>query len=114
MHFTGLGLSDNDRIELREEINVVFHTAASIKFDDELSKAITMNVCGTKELMELAKGMENLESFVHVSTCYSHCQFRTEVIQEKIYPPESLSVKEVLEMSKRELYYTIHGMDGSI
>ena len=66
-----------------------------------------MNVRGTKELMDLAKGMGNLESFVHVSTCYSHCHLRDEVIQEKIYPPESLSVKEVLEMSQSEFYQTI-------
>ena len=104
MHFlSGLGLSDRDRIELKEEINVVFHSAASIKFDDELSKAISMNVRGTKELMDLAKGMENLHSFVHVSTCYSHCHLLNEVIQEKIYPPESFSVQEVLDMSKCEL-----------
>ena len=95
-------MSDRDRSELKEEINVVFHSAASIKFDDELSKAVLMNVRGTKELMDLAKGMGNLESFVHVSTCYSHCHLRDEVIQEKIYPPESLSVKEVLEMSRSE------------
>ena len=66
-------MSDRDKMELREEVNVVFHSAASIKFDDELSKAVTMNVRGTKELMDLAKGMGNLRSFVHVSTCYSHC-----------------------------------------
>ena len=96
-------MSDHDKMELREEVNVVFHSAASIKFDDELSKAVTMNVRGTKELMDLAKEMGNLRSFVHVSTCYSHCHLRDEVIQEKIYPPESFSVKEVLDMSKREL-----------
>ena len=96
-------MSDRDKMELREKVNVVFHSAASIKFDDELSKAVTMNVRGTKELMDLAKGMGNLRSFVHVSTCYSHCHLREEVIQEKIYPPESFSVKEVLDMSKREL-----------
>ena len=96
-------MSDRDKIELREEVNVVFHSAASIKFDDELSKAVTMNVRGTKELMDLAKGMGNLRSFVHVSTCYSHCHLRDKVIQEKIYPPESFSVEEVLDMSKGEV-----------
>ena len=98
LNFSGLGLSDKDKSELKREVNIIFHSAASIKFDDELSKAVTMNVRGTKELMDLAKGMENLASFVHVSTCYSHCHLHNEVIQEKIYPPESFSVKEVLDM----------------
>ena len=101
--FSDLGLSDEDKSVLKREVNIIFHSAASVKFDDELSKAIAMNVRGTKELMDLAKGMENLASFVHVSTCYSHCHLHNEVIQEKIYPPERFSVKEVLDMCQSEV-----------
>ena len=53
-----------------------FYTIAS-------SKSIKINVRGTKEMMELAREMEGLESFVHVSTAYAHCHLMNEVIQEK-------------------------------
>ena len=83
---------------MKQEVNIVFHSAATVKLDEELSKAASSNVRGTRELMDLAKQMENLISFVHVSTCYTHCHLDNEVFQEKINPPENFSVKEVLDM----------------
>merc|ERR1712241_127853 len=73
-----------------------FHSAATVRFDDLLTRSVSMNVRGTKELMDLAKEMKNLISFVHVSTCYVHCHRQNEVIREEIYPPEKYSVKEVI------------------
>ena len=96
--FLGLGMSDQDRENMKREVNIVFHSAATVKFDEELSRAASMNVRGTRELMELAKQMRNLVSFVHVSTCYTHCHRQGEVFQEKINPPEKFSVQEVLDM----------------
>jgi fatty acyl-CoA reductase len=93
-----LAISEEDREELINEISVVFHSAATVKFDEMLSKAVSMNVRGTKEILSLSKDMKHLVSFIHVSTCYCHCNRENEVIQEKIYPPEKESVKEVLEM----------------
>jgi fatty acyl-CoA reductase len=96
--FTGLSISEVDRAELIKEISVVFHSAATVRFDEALSKAVSMNVRGTKEMLDLAKDMKHLVSFIHVSTCYCHCNRETEVIDEKIYPPEKESVEEVLAM----------------
>ena len=95
---SGLAMSEEDRERMKCEINVVFHSAATIQFNDLLSKSVSMNVRGTKELMDLAKEMKNLVSFVHVSTCYVHCHLQDEVIREEIYPPEKFSVTEVLNM----------------
>ena len=95
---TGLAMSEEDREICKREVNIVFHSAATVRFDDLLSRSVSMNVRGTKELMDLAKGMKNLISFVHVSTCYVHCHRQGEVIKEEIYPPEKFSVKEVLDM----------------
>jgi fatty acyl-CoA reductase len=79
-------------------ISVVFHSAATVRFDEALSKAVSMNVRGTKEMLDLTKEMTQLVSFIHVSTCYCHCNRQKEIIQEKIYPPEKESVEEVLAM----------------
>merc|ERR1719460_797359 len=97
----GLAMSEEDREIVRREVNIVFHSAAIVKFDDLLTKSVSMNVRGTKELMDLAKEMKNLISFVHVSTCYVHCHRQNEVIREEIYPPE-YSVNEVLEMCEHD------------
>ena len=91
-------MSEADRERMKSEINIVFHSAATIQFNDLLSKSVSLNVRGTKELMDLAKEMKNLISFVHVSTCYLHCHLQGEVIREEIYPPEDISVKDVLTM----------------
>ena len=95
---SGLAMSEADRERMKSEINIVFHSAATIQFNDLLSKSVSLNVRGTKELVDLAKEMKNLISFVHVSTCYLHCHLQGEVIREEVYPPEEYSVKDVLNM----------------
>ena len=44
-----------------------------MRFDEELQKAIKINVRGTKNMLELATKTQNLISFVHISTAYSQC-----------------------------------------
>lgn len=58
--------------------------AASVRFDDSLSKAIFTNVRSAREVIGLVKEIKNLEVFVHVSTTYSNCDRFT--VEEKIYP----------------------------
>lgn len=79
-----LGISDSDRQRLINEVNVVFHTAATVKFDEQLKLSITINVMGTKQLIELSRQMLSLEVFVHVSTAYCNCD-RNDLIMEKVY-----------------------------
>ena len=40
----GLGLSRGDEESLVRDVSVVFHSAATVKFDEDLSKSLTMNV----------------------------------------------------------------------
>lgn len=79
----GLGLSDESR-ELLKDVSIVFHSAASVRFDDILRSAIILNTRGTHETIKFALTLDNLVSFVHVSTTYCYPdQVRTD---EKIYP----------------------------
>lgn len=57
----GLGLSASDRQKLVDEVNVVFHGAATIRFDEHIRTAININVLGTREIIKLAKDMTNLK-----------------------------------------------------
>ncbi|XP_049539188.1 uncharacterized protein LOC125953582 [Anopheles darlingi] len=72
-----------DRIKLCNEVQVIFHVMASIRFDEVLDDAIAMNVTSAQRLYALARAMESLRSIVHVSTFYSNCN--REHIEERIY-----------------------------
>jgi fatty acyl-CoA reductase len=57
----GLGLSKSDRQMIEEEVSVVFHCAATVRFDDPLKDAVNMNLRGTREVMLLARNMKELK-----------------------------------------------------
>ena len=48
---------------LAEEVNIVFHSAATVKFDEELTKSVAMNLEAVFSLIDLAKKMRKLEVF---------------------------------------------------
>ncbi|CAH0601898.1 unnamed protein product [Chrysodeixis includens] len=81
----GLGMSQEDRALLVNRVNIIFHVAASVRFDDPLEYAVRMNLRGTKEMVELAKEVRDLSAFVHVSTSYSNTN--RDRIEEVMYPP---------------------------
>ncbi|XP_030750973.1 fatty acyl-CoA reductase 1-like [Sitophilus oryzae] len=81
----GLGISKEDALFLKENINVVFHCGASLNMDAKLADAVMTNVNGTAEILNLMKGSRTLRAFVLVSTAYSNCM--NEIIEEKFYEP---------------------------
>ncbi|KAJ8668111.1 hypothetical protein QAD02_009774 [Eretmocerus hayati] len=78
-----LGLSLEDRTMLMQRVNIVFHSAATVRFDEPLKKAANLNTRGTDRVIDLCKGMSNLVSLVHVSTAYSNADLRD--VQEMVY-----------------------------
>lgn len=56
-----LGINEHDRALLIQEVNFIFHTAASAKFDDSLREATNVNVRATRDLLHLAEEIENLK-----------------------------------------------------
>lgn len=56
-----LGLSDEDTETLIKNVNVVFHAAATVRFDEKLRLAYAINVQGTRDLLALCEKMENLK-----------------------------------------------------
>ena len=55
-----LGLSTEDRKKLINEVEIIYHLAATIRFDDPLKKAVLLNVRGTKFMLDLAKECKKL------------------------------------------------------
>ncbi|KAL1454361.1 hypothetical protein WDU94_010630 [Cyamophila willieti] len=82
--FPGLGLNDTDRELLVKTVNVVFHGAATVRFDEHIKMAVKINVCGVQAIVHLAKEMKQLKGFVHVSTAFTHCPRQR--IDEQFYP----------------------------
>ncbi|XP_018576824.2 putative fatty acyl-CoA reductase CG5065, partial [Anoplophora glabripennis] len=79
-----LGLTEEDTQTLIENVDIIYHGAASISFDDHLTDSILLNTRGSKEIVEVALQAKKLVTFVHISTSYCNCD-RFEV-EEKIYP----------------------------
>lgn len=79
-----LGLSNQDLVRM-ENVSIIFHSAASVRFDDPLKYAVLMNTRGARELMAFAKSLSNIQVVMHVSTTYSNPE--RHVIEEEIYPP---------------------------
>lgn len=80
----GLGISGRDYSKL-QNVSIIFHSAASVRFDDSLEYAMMMNTRGTRELIILAKNLKNLKVFQYVSTTYSHPELK--VVGEVIHEP---------------------------
>ncbi|XP_020298170.1 putative fatty acyl-CoA reductase CG5065 [Pseudomyrmex gracilis] len=67
-----LGLTTVQRECLIQEVNVVFHLAASLRLEAKMKDSIKMNTMGTHRVLKLAKQMKHLQVFVHLSTAYCH------------------------------------------
>lgn len=58
--FPGLGINPIDMHRLVDEVSVVFHSAATIRFDDPLKYALGINTTGTKRVIQLAQRLKTL------------------------------------------------------
>ncbi|CRL06955.1 CLUMA_CG019944, isoform A [Clunio marinus] len=73
MEIDGLGISNDDLHYIQMNVEVIIHGAATVRFDEQLRKAVAINIRGTKNMLDIATEARNLQSFVHISTAYSQC-----------------------------------------
>lgn len=59
--FPGLGLTLTDRQTLISNVNIVFHAAATVRFDEKLKLAIGINVHGIRDVLDICKQMTRLK-----------------------------------------------------
>ncbi|KAG1656882.1 Lysophospholipid acyltransferase 5 [Nymphon striatum] len=102
-----LGISEDDLQMLKNNVSIIFHSAATIKFEEHLKQSIQLNAGGTYKLLQIAQDMPKLVAFIHVSTAYSNCD-RTQ-IDEKIYPMDvdPLKLMETVEWMDDKMVETI-------
>lgn len=61
MTLPGLGITEEDRNVLKNEVNIVFHSAASTNFGAHLRQAVAINLQGTEKVLQLAQEMKNIQ-----------------------------------------------------
>ena len=96
------GLDEESKEIIKEEVNIIFHSAATVRFDEDLTKSVAMNVRAVSSLMSLARQINNLEALVDVSTAYCNCDLK--YIEEKIYPApvNPRGIMEICRVRERE------------
>ncbi|KOB65122.1 Uncharacterized protein OBRU01_20787, partial [Operophtera brumata] len=100
----------------QDPVDVIYHMAATTRFDEVLRLATLINVRGTREAISLGKACKKLKytipdpfcrSFVHVSTAYTHAM--SSLIKKEVYerfyespiPPETLiSMAEAMDVDR--------------
>ncbi|OWF43207.1 fatty acyl-CoA reductase 1-like isoform X2 [Mizuhopecten yessoensis] len=80
-----LGVSEEDAKLLQEKVDVVFHGAATVRFDEPLRFAVEMNLLGIRRMVKFCRKFKHLEVFLHMSTAYANCD--KPFIEEMIYNP---------------------------
>lgn len=60
----GLGMSEESE-KLMENVSLVFHVAATVRFDEPISNAIMLNIRGTQEALKFAMRLKHLNVSTH-------------------------------------------------
>lgn len=69
---------------LIKNVTIFIHSAATVRFDEPLKKAIQINVGGTFEALKVAQKMNHIDQFVHISTFFSNPYLK--LVENKMYP----------------------------
>ncbi|CAK1589999.1 unnamed protein product [Parnassius mnemosyne] len=80
-----LAMSASCRQYIIDNVDIIVHAAATVRFDEALKKAILLNVRGTKLILDLAKECKKLKLFIHISTAY--CHLHEKLLEERPYDP---------------------------
>ncbi|KAM7348536.1 fatty acyl-CoA reductase 1-like isoform 2-T2 [Cochliomyia hominivorax] len=77
-----LGITAEYR-KILENVTMVFHSAATVRFDVKLGEALKLNVGGTLQTLTFAETLKHLKVFMHISTFFSNPYLRR--VEEKLY-----------------------------
>jgi len=99
-----LGLNQQEEDELIENVDIIIHSAAVIKFNEKLKDAVNCNLVATLRLLQLATRMKHLHVFNYMSTIHSHA-YKFDLEEEHV--PCGLDfmdiIKKTQELSDPEL-----------
>lgn len=90
--------------ELTNKVNIVYHSAATIKFSSPLRTAIRTNLTGTMRTIEFAKQLKKLSAYVYCSTAFCNSNNRG-LIMEHIYKSQ-YDPYEMMRMAEDDQIWT--------
>ncbi|XP_020296922.1 fatty acyl-CoA reductase 1-like [Pseudomyrmex gracilis] len=93
-----LGLLVEDRKMLSEKVSIIFHVAASVRFDEDLKNAIFTNLRSTRDVCILAQSMKHIVALVYVSTAFTQCD--KPVVDEVFYPLEDVDWRKTIHIAE--------------
>lgn len=67
-----LGLCEEDKQRVVTEVNVVFHSAATVRFNESLKSAVILNTLGTQRVVQLCRDIHNLQVLFCCSMEFSY------------------------------------------
>ncbi|XP_026319037.1 fatty acyl-CoA reductase wat-like [Hyposmocoma kahamanoa] len=102
-----IGLSEKDRSVLIEEVDIIFHEAATVNFTETLKTATLTNVRGTREVLNLGEECKRLKAFIYVSTAYTPAttsrvgqEIKESFYQTPVSPEALIQFAETLDEAK--------------
>uniref|UniRef100_H2Y506 Fatty acyl-CoA reductase n=1 Tax=Ciona savignyi TaxID=51511 RepID=H2Y506_CIOSA len=69
----GFNLTDEWETKITNEVNIFFHSAATLRFNEHIRLSYQINTLAVRTMLGLCRKIKNLESLVHISTAYSFC-----------------------------------------
>lgn len=75
---------DRESLEKLSQVSVVFHSAATLKFDEPLAVAVEQNLRSVLTLMDICDQLPIMQVLVYVSTAYSNADLSS--VEERVYP----------------------------
>lgn len=67
----GLGIGDADTVTLRDSVSVVIHSAARVRFDDNLREALGCNVKSVLHVVQFCQTLQHLQVIYYITEL--HC-----------------------------------------
>ncbi|XP_035718298.1 fatty acyl-CoA reductase 1-like [Vespa mandarinia] len=92
-----LGLDSIDKQILIDNVSIIFHIAANVKFNDSLRNAIFTNLRSARDICLLGEKMKKLVALVHISSTYAHCD--KSCVEETTYPAE-IDWRQTIEITE--------------
>lgn len=77
-----LGIT-SESAKLMENVSIIYHCAATVRFDEPIRVALKLNVGGTLEALKFAQTLKKLKIFMHVSTFFSNPYLKR--VEPKVY-----------------------------
>lgn len=91
------GIARPDVERMAEEVSLIFHSAATVRFVEPLQVAVNNNVVSVDNLVHFAAQMVRLEALVHVSTAYSNCDRKN--VDETFYEAP-IDANKLIDMAR--------------